>query len=279
MKKISAAFDGLRFSDGTLQYAIKIAEASKALLSGVFLESFLYHGYKLNDMVGEHGISEVKMKHLAEKDNEVRLKSADLFKDTCKKEHINYTIHHDKNFAELELLRESIYSDLILISADETLSQITTPRPTPFIRQFLAETQCPALIVPRVYKPIKKVILLFDGKPSSVFAIKMFNYLMPWLRSMATEVVSVTDPDDKSPLPDETLLREFIQCHYPEATYTLLKGNPEQAIITYLKSIDHDFLVVLGAYHRSQVSRWFKTSLADILMKEIDMPLFVAHNK
>jgi hypothetical protein len=38
-------------------------------------------------------------------------------------------------------------------------------------------------------------------------------------------------------------------------------------------------LVVLGAYRRSQISRWFKTSMADILMKELETPLFIAHNK
>ena len=41
MKKISAVFDGLKFADSTLAYAIKLAESSKTLLSGVFLESFL----------------------------------------------------------------------------------------------------------------------------------------------------------------------------------------------------------------------------------------------
>lgn len=36
MKKISAVFNGLKFADSTLAYAIKLAESSKALLSGVF---------------------------------------------------------------------------------------------------------------------------------------------------------------------------------------------------------------------------------------------------
>jgi hypothetical protein len=37
--------------------------------------------------------------------------------------------------------------------------------------------------------------------------------------------------------------------------------------------------VVLGAYQRSEVSRWFKTSMADILMRELNVPMFIAHNK
>jgi nucleotide-binding universal stress UspA family protein len=279
MKKISAAFDGLKFSEGTLAYAIKVAESSKALLSGVFLESFLYHSYKLYDMVGAQGISDVKMKHLLEKDETKRQESTAIFEQACKNADIDYTIHRDKNFALQELLKESIYSDLVLIGADETISHFSENTPTQFVRDFLAEIQSPVLIVPREYKEIEKVVLLYDGKPSSVYAIKMFNYMMPWLRGKETEVLSITDPKDAQDLPDEDLIKEFITCHYPDASYTLLKGDPEEGIITYLKNIKENILVVSGAYKRGQVSRWFKSSMADLLMKEIDMPLFIAHNK
>lgn len=279
MKKISAAFDGLKFSEGTLAYAIKIAWSSKVLLSGVFLESFLYHSYKLFDMVGAQGISDVKMKHLLEKDEAKRTASTAIFEQACKSANINYAIHHDKSFSLQELLKESIYSDLVLIGADETLNHFSEENPTQFIRDFLAEMQSPVLIVPRQYKEIEKVVLLYDGKPSSVYAIKMFNYMMPWLRDKETEVISVTDPKDAQELPDEELIKEFITCHYPKASYTLLKGDAEDEIITYLKNINKNVLVVSGAYKRGQVSRWFKTSMADLLMKEIDMPLFIAHNK
>jgi len=37
-------------------------------------------------------------------------------------------------------------------------------------------------------------------------------------------------------------------------------------------------LIVLGAYRRSKISRWFKHSLADVLMNTLDKPLFIAHH-
>ena len=277
MKKISAAFDGLKFSQSTLTYAIQLTQASKAMLSGIFLESFLYHGYKLHDLVGTHGISGVKMKHLSEKDTQTRLESAAIFEQACKREHVSYSLHHDESLALQELFKESIYSDLLLISADETLKQAGEKRPTHFVRELLGQTQCPVLIVPEEYKEIKKVVLLYDGKPSSVYAIKMFNYMMPWLQNKETEVVSVTDPRDMIELPDRNLVEEFIKCHYPAATYTLLKGDPEVEIISHLKYNTKNTLIVCGAYQRTQVSRWFKTSMADRLMGEVTMPLFIAH--
>lgn len=277
MKKISAVFDGLKFSDSVLAYGIKLAESSNALLSGVFLESFLYNSYHLKDLIGSHGLSSVKMKHLLEKDQETRLKSSDIFEQACKKADINFSVHHDQNLAMTEVLKESIYSDLLVIGAGETFSNLPDKPPTHFIRELLEGMQCPVLIVPKTYREIEQVVLLYDGEPASVYAIKMFNYMMPWLRCKTTEVVTVSDITDAEAPPDEALVKEFISCHYPAASYTLLNGNPEQELIGYLNSNSKNSLVVLGAYQRGRVSRWFRASMADKLMKQVDMPLFIAH--
>jgi len=59
-----------------------------------------------------------------------------------------------------------------------------------------------------------------------------------------------------------------------------LKGIlPEIEIVDYLKKEKNSTLVVLGAYRRSMVSRWFRESMADVLMRDLKLPLFIAHNK
>lgn len=278
MKKISAVFDGLKFSESTLAYGIKLAQSSKSLLSGVFLESFRYHSYEPADLIGAHGLSSVKAEHFTEKDKESRLKSAAIFERSCQSAKIDHSINHDPGFALDEIIRESIYSDLLVIYADETLSHLHEHAPTQFIRELLAGTQCPVLVTPRVFREIDQVVLLYDGKPSSVYAIKLFNYLMPWLSIKPTEIISVTGSRDLTALPDEHLVKEFITCHYPNASYTLLNGDPEDELVSYLKNTSKNCLVVVGAYHRSNVSRWFQSSMADRLIKDVDMPLFIAHH-
>lgn len=84
---------------------------------------------------------------------------------------------------------------------------------------------------------------------------------------------------EEAALPDDILIREFISCHYPDATYTLLTGPAKKEIPLYLKKTSANDMVVLGAYARGAVSRWFKTSLADILMECSVVPLFIAHDR
>ena len=53
-------------------------------------------------------------------------------------------------------------------------------------------------------------------------------------------------------------------------------GFAGEKIIQYLKPAANRMMVVLGAYRRTDLSRWFKTSMADLLMKECEAPLFIA---
>ena len=74
------------------------------------------------------------------------------------------------------------------------------------------------------------------------------------------------------------LMKEFIDCHYPNAQFKLLRGDPESELVNYLEK-KQEAVVVLGAYKRGMISRWFRASMADILMEETDLPLFIAHYK
>jgi hypothetical protein len=102
---------------------------------------------------------------------------------------------------------------------------------------------------------------------------------MPWMKDVDTEVVSVVDPALQTHFPENDLMKEFIDCHYPQANYILLYGDPEIEICGYLKKLSVDTMAVLGAYQRGSVSRWFKPGMADLLMKTVKFPLFIAHNK
>lgn len=280
MKKIIAAFDGLKFSAGTRDYAIQLAKQSSAHLVGIFLDDFTYHSYKIYDLIKEEGgIFESKRKRLEKKDAKTRAIAVNSFENACRKAGLEFTLHRDRSIAIQELLHESIYADLLLIDSSETLTHYPENIPTRFIRDLLTDVQCPVLVVPHKFTPVNKLILLYDGEPSSVHAIKMFSYTLPSLKQNPVEVLSVNLVKQSLHAPDNKLMKEFMKRHFPKAAYTVLKGLPETEIVNYLKTQKDIPLVVLGAYRRGMVSRWFRASMADTLMKDLKLPLFIAHNK
>jgi hypothetical protein len=279
MEKITAAFDGLKYSESTRDYAIHFAKLANAHLVGVFLDDSTYTSYKIYELIVKEGVSEKRLKDFEAKDKVTRDKAAQNFEKACQKAGLNYTIHRDKNIALQEILHESIYTDLLIIDSKETLTHYDETSPTRFIRNLLADAQCPVLLVPKEYKTIDKIILLYDGAPSSVHAIKMFSYMLPSLKDIPTEVISVKGMGTDLHLPDNKMMKEFMKRHFPEASFKVLKGLAETEIVNYLKRQKGNALVALGAYRRGMVSRWFKPSMADALLKELKFPLFISHNQ
>ncbi|MES1223636.1 MAG: universal stress protein [Bacteroidota bacterium] len=279
MKKIIAAFDGLKFSESTMQYAIHAARLTNSHLVGVFLEDITYTSYKIYDVVTNEGASERKLKEYDEKDKKVRDEAVAYFENACRIAGLNHSIHRDRNVAIQELLHESIYADLLVVDRKETLTHYEESIPTRFIRDLLTDVQCPVLIVPEKYSNVEKAVILYDGEPSSVHAVKMHSYIFAVPEHNSAEVISVRGVDDTTHTPDNRLMKEFMKRHYPEAEYITLKGLPEVEIVRYLKEQKQNSMIILGAYRRGRVSRWFRTSMADVLMKELKYPLFIAHNK
>jgi len=276
MKKIIVAIDGLKFSRSAAEYAVFVAKELKGHLVGVFLEDFTYHSYSVYSLDPELGSLDDIISKSEEEDKNSRAQAVLDFEEICRLAKIEYSIRRDENFARKQLLHESIYADLLVIDRSETMSRYDEDIPSDFIRELLVNVECPVLVVPKDFGEFERVILLYDGEPSSVFAIKMFSSLFRDL-DKPVEVLSVKSPEENLHVPDNKLMKEFMKRHYPKATYTVLHGDPDLEIVEHFKNKHQDALIVLGAYRRNMVSRWFHASMADLLMRELKTPLFIAH--
>ncbi len=280
MKNFLAVFDGYKMSDTTMEYAIRLAKVANARLTGVFLDDFFYRSFSVYRVLTTHENYETVIKKLDAKDKKKRDEAAQRFQKASEKAKINFSIHRDKNIAIQELKHESMFADLIIINENETFTTYKEKPPTRFMKDLLGDVQCPVLVVPLVFKPIDKIVLLYDGRPSSLYAVKMFSYLFGTMQDLPVEVYTVKEHYPATlGVPDNKLMRKFINRHFPKAKYTIEKGSAEEQIVGHLKKYKENELVILGAYQRNELSRWFKNSMADILMKELDTPLFIAHNK
>jgi nucleotide-binding universal stress UspA family protein len=277
MKQITALFDGFAFSHSTSAYAIELALLSKAHLTGLFLDDFTYTGFKMSDLITGEGISDQRLTELIAKDKADRDQAVKTFEQECRKAGVSYSIHRPSYIALQEALKESVYTDLLIVDKKEAFTKERENMPSDFIRDLLSGTQCPVIVVPKKFKAVDKIVLLYDGEPSSVYASKLFVYLFPFLGQMDTHVLTIKKTGKTLELPDAKRMKEFIRRYYPKAQYKVLKGDAEQEITAFLKTRKQNELIVLGAYRRSTVSRWFRHSMADVLMNDLNVPLFIAH--
>jgi nucleotide-binding universal stress UspA family protein len=280
MKKFIAAFDGLNFSESTMEYAIFLSKQSDAHLVGVFLEDFTRHNYSIADIARYEGENFEKHVNILNAEEKVqRDENIGVFINACQNNGLSFSVHRDKNIALQELLHEAIYADLVILCSGETLTRYEEPVPSRFIKNFLNDVQCPVLLVPPEYKPFDKIILLYDGEPSSVHAVKCFSYLFENIKELDTEFVSVKSIEESLHVPDNKLIKEFSKRHFPGAEYVVLRGVAEDVIITHLRKQKQEPVIVLGAYGRNRFSQLFKPSMADYILQHLKYPLFIAHNK
>ena len=280
MKKFIVAFDGLRFSESAMSYAIFLAKHCKAHLVGAFLEDFMRHNYGLAEIKKYEGANlDQYIEDMNQKDQDDRNESIAVFELACQDSGLNYSVHRDRNVALNEVLHESVYADLLIINAAETLSRYEEAAPSRFMRELLNDVQCPVVLVPASYEPIDKVVMLYDGEPSSVHAVRTFSYLFESIKHFDTEIVTVKRPEESLHVPDNKIIKEFVKRHYPKAESIVLKGVAEDEITNYLHRGKENAMVVLCAYRRSKFSRLFRPSMADYLLMHLKLPLFIAHNK
>jgi hypothetical protein len=119
------------------------------------------------------------------------------------------------------------------------------------------------------------VIFTYDGSKSAAFAMKQFSYLFPELDDRKVLVLQVNKQGvwaDK----DKHNLREWLQNRYSAIGFEALKGETDDKLFDYMLTRKNSF-IVMGAYGRNALSRFFKPSHADHLIKTIAPPIFIAH--
>ena len=278
MKKFLAVFDINRVSRSTMQYAIEVAKSSGNHLVGVLLDESVFYGLDRKNELAHNKEMAKAINELNTEEDRRRDEAGETFKRACSEAGIPFSLHKNGKMTLRDLKNESMYADLIIINQEETFTSLKEKPPTNFIKDLLGDVQCPVLAVPRLYKPVENLVLLYDGGPAAIYAIKMFKYLLDNPLGLPVKVFSVKEKKKAGFfMPDNKKIRDFTKVHFPKATFAVASGNAEQEISGYLGRLPKNQLVVLGAYQRSEISRWFKISMADILMKELEIPLFIAH--
>ena len=278
MKKFIAAFDSLQFQESILEYSVDLAKSTGAHLVGAFLEDPHLHSYSVAEITHYSGESfDRHMQELNRIDHQKRREGIDRFRYACQAGAVACSVHHDRHAPLYDLLHESIYADLMMASSILAPGSHQDKAPTSFVRHLLQEAGCPIVLLPPQYQPIKRITLLYDGAPSSVQALRAFSYLFENLKSLETEVVTVKNYEDDLHLPDGRLIKEFVKRHFPHARYTVLKGDADKELVAHLQSRPGHTIVVLGAYRRDSLSRLFRPSTADALLRHLDAPLFITH--
>lgn len=276
MKKLLVAFDGLNYSPSLTKYAIEMGKESDSLVVGVFLYDLRYtnliftYAYEIPATLA-YSVDKI------ERDDEKKIRaSIKAFTADCEKAGISCKVHLDSGVPLMELLKESAFADMILVDATTSFFDFGEETPSAFLKDLLAESKCPVMIVPTRAEEIKNVIISYDGTESSVYAMKMFSYLFPEWNNKNTTVVSV-NKGSSNHLPESRNVKDLAARHFKNLNFEILNGDVADVLPKFLKKNKTNSVVVMGAYGRSALSRIIHSSMSNKVIKELKMPVFITH--
>lgn len=260
-----------------IDFACFIAALSKSKLKGVFIENKDEEKNSYFSFGSKHSSDTIVIeKEAVKKDRIMIAENVHLFKEACTSRNTNYSINRFVGDPVKKAIEESRFADVIII--DSTLSFEEKPEniPTHFVKQLLAHSECAVMLAPPRFNRLDEITFTYDGSSSSVRAIKQFSYLFPDLRNKKAVVTEVV-PTDFLEISKREQLNEWLDAHYTNYEMDILQGIPENELMVYLLGKKNN-MVIMGAYGRSSLSRFFKHSSLDVLAKVLTQPVFIMHD-
>lgn len=277
MENILLAIDAANLHMPTVDLACYLSSLSRSKVTGIFLENVLGDEKKVLQIVGgSNYLDSIDDEGFPEIDKKLKTnQNVSLFKKVCKRKSVRYTIEREEGVPGFEMITESRYADIIVTDTATSFKSTLEGTPTAFLKNLLKDTECPVVVAPPVFEGIDRIIFTYDGTRSSAFAMKQFTYLFPQFEDKSVTVFHVNDGATWTE-DEKRKLTGWLQNHYSAIGFETVEGNASEELLSYLHSKRNAF-VVMGAYGRSELSMLLKRSHADILLKTINHPIFIAH--
>jgi nucleotide-binding universal stress UspA family protein len=278
MENILLVIDGARMDSAMIDFSCYLAKLAKSRLRAIFVEQLDVEGASDFELFGGTGTSIVLPRELHEKQKILQVCESNekLFAEACINNGIDFTIASQYTSWIEMLIQETRFADAMVINPQTSFSDKLANVPSGFTRQVLEKSECPVIIAPTGFDGIEQLLFAYDGSKSCVFAIKQFAHIFPQLKDLPVTLLQIGNAEDAFEN-DARKVNELLDAHFPNYHFELLEGSPSNELFGYLLGKKNMF-VVMGAYGRNNVSRFFRQSTADLVMKTINLPFFISHS-
>ncbi len=276
MEKILLALDRHQINMNAIDFACYLARLTSSELKVIFLDSELQEpasGNKVKsvatDLSTQASVVDKKLVIQPTPDANLQIESA------CQGRGVRIRVHEEEGEPLSAIISETRFADVMVIDPELSFKSRRESTPTSFVKDVLAHSECPVVIAPYSFNGIDEIVFAYDGSASAAFAVKQFIYLFPELTDLKLTIVQVSD-EKNMPLIEKKKLIEFLQMHFSSIGYRIIEGVAKEELFKYLHDKKNQ-LVIMGAYGRKGIPTLFKQSTADLLLKAVNLPLFVAH--
>ncbi len=282
-KRILVVLDPGHDTQVATQYAIEIAKAHDGAVTGLALVD----RKRINEASAGGGIGAM---YYAEKlrlalSDEVRTEAQTLLAAFVKQVEAAGARHTDDHIAEdsvVQAITDDMKTHDLLIAGHESHFYYADPeRRTHALADIVAKGAAPTLVTESEYRPIKRVLIAYDGGTAGARALQKFAHLQPFGTDLDLEILHARDGGRENQLESERLLNgaaSFLEGHgFSSITKSSVeRGDPLERILERCETSNVD-LTVAGAYSATGIKKLLFGSTAKGLIEKSGVPLFLYH--
>lgn len=272
IKRILVALSGTPFTPAAVRYAIDLARADDAVITGVTLVD---DGHlDCAEPIG--GGSAAAAAAIGERTAITRQRVEEAissFRTQCETEQIDYRIERETGDPMDHLTKLSRCADLTIFGLRGMFEYGVVRNPDDMVTRLISHGVRPVFAVPREHRPIQRVMVAYDGSIAAAKAMKMFVQLRLWPNANISVVCS-----DHHGTPAPELIEEasaYCRAHGFETETDILHGKPGNALLNHVASWDAD-LMVMGSTHRGRLIQFLLGDTALRALRDSTIPLFLS---
>ena len=275
MEKILLVLNAHKPDIASIDFACRMSVLAQTRLAGLFIENLHTEYIPSGRYDGPYFYDTTLQANSAETITADRDQAIRIFKDECRKHDVQPDVYVDQGDPAWEVIRESRFADLLIVDPEMSFYDGVENLPSHFIKEILTRSECPVLLTPKEFEGVDEIVFCYDEKAASVFAIKQFTYLFPEFSNKKLVVLEVNKSWD-SGTEDLQRLMDWLKAHYSTVSFIELKGDPKEELFAHF-FMKKKKIIVMGAYGRSLLNQFFRRSSAELLVRMVDLPLFISH--
>ncbi len=282
MEKILVPANAQNYKPEILDFASYIAKLGKSKLVGVFIENKQLDTFPaIKSFGGTAYVEEIIQDPAEQKELMQRVENNIVaFKEGCAQREVTADAHYDAGDGLANVIAESRYADLLILDPSLSMDKGDDRLPSDFVIDVLSKAECPVLVAPEHFEQIDEVVLAYDGSRSSVFAIKQLYYQLPRLADKRLVILHINKEKIEKWDKQHGQFREWLDMHFANVSFLELTGDARDIMFEYFmaRSEQVNQLLVTGAFGRNFLSTFFKPGAAELVLKAVDIPIFVSHH-
>lgn len=281
MKKILACIDGSGYSDSVCDHAAWISGRIGAAVKLLNVLPYYPERASLSDLSGTIGVdaSSELLEQLTQQDEargQLEQRKGRLILKHAEQQLLADGVQEISSLKRRGTLAETICEieedvEMIVIGKRGELAEFDTMHIGSNLERVARTVRKPLLVAPKIFRPVQKFLIAFDGGASSTKALE-FIIGHPLMKGLECHIVTVGDGMGVRKHLDSAAAK--LKHAGFEVRSSVEAGYPDEAIQAYVASNNIDLLVI-GAYGHSRIRNLIIGSTTTSMIMSCRIPLLL----